>query len=471
MHVRILVPLALVSLLIAVGCARLAPAPPVTPTPTEPPASSLPNPPATAEDVDAIALTGRHVEVVYWHRGSPDEQKLLQGMLDEFNQSNPYGIQARAEIAGVTYNDIYNKVNAAIQIGQPPEMSIAYPNQTAVYRDQEAVIDLTPFIQSKKYGLSDTDKKDFFPVFLAADANPQFKGERLGFPADRSAQIMYYNADWLKQLGYTEPPQDWKTWEEVACKASNPSKNQAGWAFRHEPSDFASAVFSRGGSILAPDASAYVYNGPAGVDTIALIQRLFKNKCAAEIPYGDRNSEQDRFASGQVLFTFDTSFEMPSYRQAVSKGSNFKWDVALFPYAIKPALNLYGPSISIYKTTPEKELASWLVIKYLSDKAQTAKWAINTGYLPLRQSAKDSVISAYKANPNWGSAADAYAKIFDWAAYGVTEPSIAAYDLVRLSIERDVMTKVVTDDFIDPKRLLDASVAKSKDILKANAPR
>ena len=41
-------------------------------------------------------------------------------MLDDFNKSNPYGIVAHAEIAGAAYPDVYNKVNAAIQAGQPP---------------------------------------------------------------------------------------------------------------------------------------------------------------------------------------------------------------------------------------------------------------------------------------------------------------------------------------------------------------
>ena len=81
-------------------------------------------------------------------------------MLDDFSKTNPYGIKARAEIAGAAYPDVYNKVNAAIQAGQPPEISVAYQNQAAFYRAQGAVLNLTPFIKSSKYGLSDNDQKD-----------------------------------------------------------------------------------------------------------------------------------------------------------------------------------------------------------------------------------------------------------------------------------------------------------------------
>src|SRR5205807_3450270 len=80
---------------------------------------------------------------------------------------------------------------------------------------------------------------------------------------------------------------------------------------------------------------------------------------------------------------------LPFFQQAVDQGGKFKWDIALLPYTDKPAVDLYGASVSVYKTTPEKELAAWLVIKFLGEKAQTTKWALSTGYLPVRQSAKD----------------------------------------------------------------------------------
>jgi multiple sugar transport system substrate-binding protein len=429
------------------------------------------NPPTSPEMVDSIDLTSKNVEVVYWHNRPQKDQEVLQGMLDEFNTSNPYGIKARAEIAGAAYPDVYNKVNAAIQAGQPPEISVAYQNQAAFYRAQDAVIDLNPFVKSKKYGFSDDDLKDYYQAFLDGDLNPQFNNERLGFPTQRSMEVMYYNADWLKQLGYNELPKDWKTWEEAACKASDAGANKYGWALRHDASNFASEVFTRGGRILAVDGQSYVFNSDAGVEATATIQRLFKNKCAVEIPTSERNGEQNRFAAGQLLFVFASSSGLPFYQDAISKGGNFKWDIALLPNTGKPAVNLYGASVSVYKTTPEKELAAWLVIKYLGEKAQTSKWAINTGYLPVRQSAKADVVAAYKADPKWGTAADSYAKMFDLIQYGMVESTVAGYDPVRDLIDKEIMTKAATDPSADPKKIVDDVVTKSNAILKENAPK
>src|SRR5689334_18624384 len=144
------------------------------------------NPPTTSQEVDQISLQGKNVEVTYWHNRPQQDQDLLQSMLDDFNKTNPYGITAHAENAGAGYPDVYNKVNTAIQAGQPPEMSVAYQNQAAFYRAQGAVIDLNPFINSSKYGLSQDDLKDYIQAFLKSDENPQYSGERLGFPTQRS---------------------------------------------------------------------------------------------------------------------------------------------------------------------------------------------------------------------------------------------------------------------------------------------
>src|SRR5262249_27724674 len=174
-------------------------APAAAPQPTTAPQAapvSVSNPPTTPQMVDSIDLKGKNVEVTYWHNRPQQDQDLLQSMLDEFNKTNPYGITAHAENAGAGYPDVYNKVNAAIQAGQPPEMSVAYQNQAAFYRAENAVVDLTPFVKSTKYGLSADDLKDYYQAFLDSDENPQFSGERLGFPAQRSMDVMYYNADW-----------------------------------------------------------------------------------------------------------------------------------------------------------------------------------------------------------------------------------------------------------------------------------
>ena len=116
-----------------------------------------------------------------------------------------------------------------------------------------------------------------------------------------------------------------------------------------------------------------------------------------------------------------------------------------------------------------------LTAEYLAANApETTKWALGTGYLPVRQSAKADVIAGFKADKSWGPVADSYGKLFDWAQYSVIESPIAGYDPVRAAIDTDVLTKISqkpTSTAADIKALLDAAVAKSNAILKENAPK
>jgi multiple sugar transport system substrate-binding protein/sn-glycerol 3-phosphate transport system substrate-binding protein len=415
--------------------------------------------------VDAIVLR-KGLTVTYWHERSEHNQATLQAMLDEFNRTNKYGITARAQIAGASYADLYKQVESAIKAGAPPELSAAFQSQAALYRAAGAIVDLGPLAQSKQYGWSQSDLDDFPPAVLAGDINPQFPGERLGWPVQRAMDVLYYNADWLRQLGYAAPPQDWKQFEEMACKAVDRGKGKTGWAVRHDATNFATLVLTRGGRILATDGQSYTFNSSSGVDAVQMIQRMMAQGCAVEVPTSERFGEEARFANGQVLFVLASSISLPYYADSVGKAAKFKWSIAPPPAGGKPLVVLSGASLSIHTTTPEKELAAWLVIKFLSERAQTARWAEETGYLPIRASAQAGVLAGLRTNRFYSPVADLYARLFEWLPFATSEPSVAGYDTVRYSMDRDVVSRALADPKADAKALLDAAVKKANDTLK-----
>jgi multiple sugar transport system substrate-binding protein len=458
--------------------ATVAPAATAAPAATTAPAAgTVANPPKTVADVDSIDLTGKNVKITFWHRYSGAQITKVMEIANDFNTKNPYGIKVTLEQAGVGYPDVYNKINAAIQGGGDlPALSVAYQNQAAVYRAEGYVIDLTPFIQSTKYGLSADDLKDFFPYFLQSDKAPQFSGEVLGWPTQRSMEVLYSNLDWLKQLGADAPPKTLKDFEDLACKASDKTKQKYGWIWKNDASDFASLIFAAGGEIIKPDGSAYDFNSQAGVDVLTMIQRMFKNGCAVELPKSEAFGDQNRFANGTLLFDTSSSSGLPFFAGAVAKASTpFKWTITLFPQVSpdKPVVNLYGASWSVLKTTPEQELAAWLWMKWFTQKENTAAWATTSNYMAVRQSAAPIASDAVKASKtfaNFPEAAAAYADEYKWIQYGAVEAPVSGYDPVRALIQ-DMVTKVGVKGDGDPKAALDDAVKKSNDVLAEFAPK
>ena len=80
--------------------------------------------------------------------------------------------------------------------------------------------------------------------------------------------------------------------------------------------------------------------------------------------------------------------------------------------------------MAIFKTTTDKERASFTFLKWLMDKDPNATWVKATSYFPARQSTKAALADFITANPRYGAA-------FDWLQYGRIEPTVAAWNPIR----------------------------------------
>ncbi len=424
--------------------------------------------------VDSIDLTGKNVEVIYWHNRPQQDQDLLQSMLDEFNKSNPYGITAHAEIAGAAYADVYNKVNAAIQAGQPPEISVAYQNQAAFYRAQGRGHRPQSLHQEQQVRPEPGRSERLLPDLPGQRREPTVPGRasRLPHPAVDRRPVLQRRLAASARLD--SPPTDWQAWEQAACKASDPSQNKYGWAMVSTiASDFASMVFSRGGRILSDDGSAYVFNDQSGVDSLALMQRMFKNKCAVEVPASERNGEQNRFANGQVLFVMGSSSGLAGTQDAVSKGDNFKWDIAVLPEH-RQAGDQPVRRQRLGLQDDAREGARRLAGAQVPGRARLRRPA-GPRIPAICQCARAPRTTSCRPTrpiPKWGAAADSYGQACSTGSqYAMVESPVAGYDPVRDLIDKNLMSRVVTDAAVDPKSILDDVVNQSNAILKENAPR
>ncbi len=449
-----------------------APAPTAAPAATEAPAPTAE--PATG--VDALMLSKDNpTEILFWHRYSGGAQQFVESFVEKFNSENEFGIKVVVEKVDGSYADLYSKINAAIEGGTPPNIAQAYQNQASFYRLDGNVIDLTPYVTSQKYGLTQEEVQDYYPFFLESDKNPQYPGEVLGWPTSRSAAVLYVNLDWLKELGAQEPPKTLQEFEELACKASDPANERYGLAWQNDISNFAALVFANGGRVLSEDASAYAFNSEAGVEALSLLKRLFENKCAVEIPSAERFGEQTRFAAQKVLFVMASSTGLPFYADAVAKSEKpFRWTYVMFPQkdAANPVVDIYGASWSVFKSAPEKELASWLFLKAFTEPDNIAGWANASGYMAVRKSAAPQAIDTVKNDErykNFPEAAEAYARLYDMVAFGAVEAPVAGYDPVR-KLMSDVVSSVAIKGEGDPQSALDKAVEEANKVLKENAP-
>ena len=377
-------------------------------------------------DIDPSGQT-----VTFWHQHSGAREEALQELIGRFNESNPHGITVVAENQG-GYGDIFRQMLLLLGTPDVPDVVVAYQNQAATYQLSNGLIDMTSLVNSPMWGLSEEEQADFFPGFFRQDVFSTFDGARLGFPPNRSLEVMYYNMDWLEELGFDGPPTTPAEFREVSCAAAeNPFSSAAGegsngYEISLDASRFASWTFAFGGDVFDYEANRYTYNSPAAIEAMTFLQDLFNDGCGGTVT-GQRG-DQANFGIGTLMFAIGSSSGLPFYQSAVEGGADFNWSVAAIPHITdEPVMNVYGASVSMPDTgSLERQLATWLWLKDYTSAEVQAEWALRSNYFPVRESVAESAMiqEEFSNNP-------AYESAFNLLQFATPEPPVPGYDFVR----------------------------------------
>lgn len=380
-------------------------------------AAAKPAPPLDRVDPAAQSLS-------FWYPYTGAALKEMKELIAEFNRKNRWGITVRGEYGG-PYADLYDKMIPAIAGNATPNLVVAYQNQAATYEQAGALVDLNPYVDAPRWGI-ESELADFFHAFLRQDVTAEFGGKRLGFPLGRSLDVLYYNADWLARLGYSAPPAAWPEFAQACERAARSTPGAVGYEASTDASNIFAQVISRGGGIVGPRGLGYDLDTPQMRASMRFMRALYREGAVGRI--AERYGDETDFANRKVLFTMSSTADIPFYAQAIeASGRPFRWGVAAIPHSTPRAtLDVYGASVSVTRSTPAAELASWLFIRWMAEPAQQAAWTRASNYFPVRISSADALGGYFAAHPQF---AEAFRLLS--SADLATEPPFSGYDLVR----------------------------------------
>jgi len=413
--------------------------------------------PGFAQDWESVDPTGQ--TVTFWHQHTRERETALDQIVQEFNDTNEYGIKVVPEYQG-GYNDIYQKMVALLGTTDTPNLVVAYQNQAATYELADGLVDMNPLVDSPKWGIPAADQADFFPGFWNSDVFPSFGGKRLGLAPNRSMEMLYYNADWLKELraagkiDFDGPPVTPDQFKAASCAAVGSPFSGAtvggapiGYELSIDASRFASFTFAFGGNVYDSANNRYTLDSDAAVEAMTFMQGMFADGCAQLVTeaYGD----QTDFGNGRLLFTVSSSSGLPFYQSAVESGAGFDWSVAAIPHTTpEPVMNIYGASVSMPSGhSPESTLAAWLFLKYYTDTKAQTEWAVASQYFPVRESVAAGLGDFFAELPSFQVA-------FELLPYGISEPNVPGYDPVRESIAAEMAAIVDGADVAETLTIL-----------------
>jgi multiple sugar transport system substrate-binding protein len=360
-------------------------------------------------------------QAVFWDRQTTESAELLRQIIAEFDADRGGALPVKVERAG-GYTDIFRKVSASIQARKLPAMAVAYENMVAEYIPTGAVTALDDFIHDPKDGFSAEEIDDFFPAVLQTNTYAEAGGKMYSFPFAKSVLMLYSNKRVLAAAGIAAPPQ---TWDEflAQCRAVREKTGKFAYALNADCSSIDAMIFSFGGDVVRGRET--LFDSPQALQVFELLETLAKERLAYQIT---PNSFDDEMALGndQVAFTMRTSSGRAN--MALLMGDTARWALTRIPQADPqhPATVLYGSNIAIFNTTPEQQSAAWAFVKYFTSRPVSVRWALGTGYIPIRRSAaQDPAMQKF-----WGQW-EGNRAAYDCLAFSRPEPNLSGWQQVR----------------------------------------
>ena len=398
----------------------------------------------TASDIENANPKGQTVE--FWVQYSDERLDAMMARAERFEKET--GIKVN-----ITYKGHYGKVQSAMMTtaGTSDQADVArgYGNAAADMYQIGAAMDQTILAESKKWGVTQSDIDDwganwtvgFSPYF---DGNPKLLHE-----VGKSLEVVYYNKDWLNELGLSEP-QTPAEFAEAACAATNSTFSgrvgdtaSLGYEIDTDASNFAAWVFAHGGDVFDYDSGQYILNSSEAVAAMEFIQGMANKGCAQVTR--DKYADQQYLGLGSNLFALSSTSGITYFQKAIEEGYNGQWEISKVPHITKnPVMNLYGGGLIMGNTgNVDKMVAAYQWMKYISNTENSAVWSTESGYGFVRTSSADHPLIQAKRNE-----LPQYDRSLGLIQYGKGEPSVPAYYSVRGEIQKAYASIINGDDIM-----------------------
>ena len=396
----------------------------------------------TAEAIENANPIGQ--EINFWVQYSDSRLEAMQARAERFERG--YGIKVN-----VVYKGHYGKVQSAMMTATGTkdigDVARGYGNAAADMYFIGASIDQTPFANSPKWGVTQADIDDWGANWTVG-FSPYFEGNpKLLHEVGKSIEVVYYNKDWLNELGLNEPETP-AEFAQAACAATNSVYSgrigdtaSLGYEIDTDASNFAAWVFAHGGDVFDYDKGQYIFNSSETVAAMEFIQGMSSLGCA-QVTRG-KYSDQQYLGLGSVMFALGSTSGITYFQKAIQEGYNGNWEISKVPHTTStPVLNLYGGGLIMGDTGDvDRMVATYQWMKFISNSDNSAVWSTESGYGFVRQSSANHslIVEKRKSLPQ-------YDRSLGLIQYGKGEPSVPGYYSVRGEVEKAYAAIINGDD-------------------------
>lgn len=376
------------------------PAPSVTPSLTPTPLPHL--------AVDPSSLRG--VTIDFWHPWRGDLSERVGEAVRQFNQENQWGIRVRERAfnSAPGLYDAFDALPASSPGDDAPEVVAAAPEHMARWMQSERVVGLDDYLRHAEWGFRQEELTAFRPVFWQQDQISGLNGPvQIGVPAVRSGRMLFYNQTWANELGFQRPPATPDEFRAQACAAARennagePAKHfTGGWLIDVDALTLLSWLDAFGAQVLPESGDgAYAFESKESEEAVIFLRQMFDQGCAWE---GRSPIPHAYFADRMALFYSGTLQDLPLQgAEQIRQNSGDRWLVIPYPTGSGEGI-IYsqGYSYGLTASTPERQLAGWLFVRWMSRPHNQALLAEVWPSFPVTTSAEGE-LADYRNNFPW----------------------------------------------------------------------
>ncbi len=361
------------------------------------------------------------IQIHFLQPWSGEMQDELYAMVDQFNQTNEWGVfvimdsPGSAGAATQMLWDEIGKENTPNVVAAPISLLLAIDEK------KELVADLEPYITLQKYGLEKALRDDFSALFWNEDNTD---GKQYGIPAQRSATVMVYNSTWAKELGFDRAPSTPEEFQQQVCAANAAMRKDAdvtndglgGWIINTSPAVLLNWLDAFGDEIGG--SRGVQFNTPETKEAFTYLFALSRKACA----WTGKTSQPYEYFSQRKTLVYAGQLQDVQKQARIMQIADAKdeWKVIPLPGVDSHPVVTSGFSYAILKVDSSKDLAAWLFIRWLSDPIQQARLLKASGTLPLGTQVMSQMADYSTTHPQWKQAVETLTepvilpKMADW---------------------------------------------------------
>lgn len=409
---------------------------------------------ASSSETPSSTADGEKVDLTFWHAMTGPQGDALTRLVNDFNKSqHKYTVVEQNQ---GDYNTLAQSVTAAAVSGDLPTMSQLTATDVVEYGSNDLLLP----ISDNLLAANDFTQEDIDDVYEGFWGSTQYNGERYAMPFSKSTRVMYYNQDLLDEYGVEVP----ETWEDVT--ALGELMVEAGddaYAMGFENGfemEWETMARQNGSNFIDAEAGTASVNDEAAVEALTIIKDALDNGYARTA--GEDGYMSTPFANGATALYIGSSAGMGFVEEGAAE-SGINWAVAEIPTLNDTELTLFaGNDLGLFADASEDEQAGFVAFtNFLLEPENTAFWSMETGYLPVRQSAlEDETYATYlEENPQYQAATEEL-------AYGTSSETFVGHGEFRNQVVA-VMEEIAVNG-ADPQEVLDNLQAEVEEILADN---